>query len=652
TIARSEILTQTGQEPGTVEVLLRSIIGFNPQWQSNLEEIQRLQSPDAVFPPALQWTDRDQLIFPFSNMVLYGMGITGGLLAWAGLLWALWHIVRAKPDWMAHAIPVTWSILYFLFMGTRWVKSIRYFLPIYPTLFLLGGWAIFTIWQRVSHSQQKKSLKQTFVVGLIVLLLVPNFLWANAFIQIYRQPVTRIAASEWMFANIPTAATLIYETDGNTKELTLPLKGHDFVLGGNPLFLSAILPENGTITAVRLNKLFIPPELSTGQAQAVTLQAGLNDGNSQATNLTITEEKESYTLPLAKTAVLANTPQQLMLELSAGSTVRTQTSLLMNEHWDGILPYDVNGRSAYAAHFTEVTGGQRPITNPDSEEKRQEMVAWLEEADYIVLSSQRAVWSLPRIPLTYPMTMRYFEALFAEELGFELVAEFHAPMQIGPLFISDTTGKIGWGEPPEIGWPPPDDLAAEEAFSVYDHPPVWIFAKTEAYSRANTVTILGEVDLSQTVFMNPGEATEAPNGLMLSETAVTTQRANGTFSDIFNPDGLLSQNPGLAAAVWWLAIILLGWLTFPLTFAIFRGLPSKGYVLSRILSLLLISYFVWISASVNLFPNSRGTHLLALLIIIILSGLVLMRRGAEIRSFVRQNLAFIGVVELVAVGLY
>ncbi|MCP4415969.1 MAG: hypothetical protein GY805_05060, partial [Chloroflexi bacterium] len=106
------------------------------------------------------------------------------------------------------------------------------------------------------------------------------------------------------------------------------------------------------------------------------------------------------------------------------------------------------------------------------------------------------------------------------------------------------------------------------------------------------------------------------------------------------------------AAVWWLAIILLGWLTFPLTFAIFRGLPSKGYVLSRILSLLLISYFVWISASVNLFPNSRGTHLLALFIIIILSGLVLMRRGAEIRNFVRQNLAFIGVVELVAVGLY
>ena len=651
-IARNEIISQTGEEPGTVAVLLRSVMGFNPQWRSNMDEIQRLQSPDAVFPPALQWADRDQIVFPFTNMVLYGMGLTAGLVAWAGLLWALWRIVRARPDWMSHAIPVAWSLLYFVFMGTRWVKSIRYFLPIYPTLFLLGGWALLAIWQRASRSKQRRSLKQGVAAGLILLVTIPSFLWANAFIQIYREPVTRVAASEWMFENIPTGATLIYETNGQSKEFALPLKGYDFQVGGNPLFLTAVLPEDGTITAVRLNHLFIPSEFSPGQTQPISLQAGLLNGNSQTTDLTITEEKESYTISLPETAVLANTAQQIMLELTAGSTVRAQTSLLMNEHWDGILPYDVSGRSAYGAHFTEVTGGQRPITNPDSAEKRQEMVEWLEEAEYIVLSSQRAIWSLPRLPLTYPMTMRYFEALFGEELGFELVAEFHAPMQIGPLYISDTAGKLGWGEPPKIGWPPPGDLAAEEAFSVYDHPPVWIFAKTEAYSRENTVTILGEVDVSQAIPMTPGEATNVPNGLMLSETAAATQRANGTFSELFNTDGVLSQNPGLAAVVWWLAAIGLGLLAFPLTFAIFRGLPSKGYVLARILSILLISYFVWLTASVNLFQNSRGTHLLALLIIVILSGLVLIRRGAEIRTFVRQNLAFIGMVELVGVGLY
>ena len=651
TIARNEVIAQTGEEPGAVSVLLRSIMGFNPQWRSNLEEIQRLQSPDAVFPPALQWTDRDQIIFPFTNMVLYGMGVTAGLAAWAGLLWALWRIVRARPDWTAHAIPVAWSLLYFLFMGTRWVKSIRYFLPIYPTLFSLGGWALFAIWQRAGQSERQKTLKQGLAAGLLLLVSVPSLLWASAFIQIYREPITRVAASEWMFENIPTGATLIYEANGQTKEMALSLKGYDFQVGGNPLFLTAVLPEDGTMTAVRLNKLYIPSEFSAGQTQPITMQVGLVNG-SKATDLVVSEEVASYILDLPETAVLANTPQQITLELTAGSTVRAQTSLLMNEHWDGILPYDVNGRSAYGAHFTEVTGGQRPITGADTPEKRQEMVAWLEEADYVVLSSQRAVWSLPRIPLTYPMTMRYYDALFSGELGFELVAEFHAPLQIGPLYISDTAGKVSWSEPPEIGWPPPGDLAAEEAFSVYDHPPVWIFAKTEAYSRENTVAILGEADLSQAVFMTPGEATNAPNGLMLSETAVTTQRANGTFNNIFNPDGLLAQNPGLAAVIWWLAVIGLGWLAFPLTFAIFRGLPSKGYVLSRILSILLISYFVWITASAELFQNSRGTHLLALLIIVILSGMVLMRRGGEIRTFVRENLAFIGVVELVAVGLY
>ena len=448
-VARNEIITQTGEEPGAVSVWLRSMMGFNPQWRSNMDEIQQQQSPEASFPPALQWTDRDAIVFPFTNMVLYGMGITAGLTAWAGLFWALWRIVRGRPDWLVHAIPVSWSLVYFLFMGTRWVKSIRYFLPIYPTLFLLGGWALWALWQRASQSENRRVLQQGLAAVLMTVVIIPSFLWANAFIQIYKEPVTRIAASEWMFENIPTGATLLYEANGESKTYTLPLKGYDFQVGGNPLYLPIILPEDGTITAVRFNKLFIPlgpTELRTGQSQPITMQAGLLDGPTEATDLVISETEASYEIALPETAVTANSAQQLVFQLTAGNTtVRAQTSLLMNEHWDGILPFDVNGRSAYGAHFTEITGGQRPITNPDNPQKREEMVTWLEEADYVVLSSQRAVWSLPRLPLTYPMTTRYYEALFSGELGFELVAEFHAPLKIGPLYISDTTGQVGLG---------------------------------------------------------------------------------------------------------------------------------------------------------------------------------------------------------------
>ena len=59
-------------------------------------------------------------------------------------------------------------------------------------------------------------------------------------------------------------------------------------------------------------------------------------------------------------------------------------------------------------------------------------------------------------------------------------------------------------------------LAAEEAFSVYDHPPVWIFQKTDEYDRDEVVQLLGSVDLGQQMFQTPGEASRTPNALFLS----------------------------------------------------------------------------------------------------------------------------------------
>ncbi len=340
------------------------------------------------------------------------------------------------------------------------------------------------------------------------------------------------------------------------------------------------------------------------------------------------------------------------MELGRGGPIRAGTTILANEHWDDLLPVGTDGRSAYGMYYTEVNGGQRPVTHPDSPEKLQEVIAWLDEADYIMLSSQRALWHLPRLPLTYPLMMAYYENLFNGELGFELVHQEHADFQIGPLHISDTTGQISWGAAPEVGWPPPGDLAGEEAFSVYDHPPVWIFQKGEDYSHENTVDILGSIDLSQVTPMNPLEATQAPNGLLLSKDAQTVQRSNGTFSSIFAVDGLLSSHPALAAIVWWLAVILLGWLAFPLTFVTLKGLPDRGYALARILSLLIISYLAWLAASLKLLPFTRATLWLAVALLGLTSLLIFIRHRQEIVRFVRDNLGTLLIIEIVGAVLY
>jgi hypothetical protein len=659
-LVRQDALTTTGQEPGALELIARSIIGFNPQWRSNMEEIQRLQAPEASFPPALQWTDRTPILFPLSNMVLYGMGLVAGIMAWVGFFWALWRIVRNRPDWAAHAIPVAWSGVYFLFMATRWVKSIRYFLPIYPMLLLLAAWALLELWRLARQRETGRVWRQTAVIALILLTILPSFFWANTFVSTYREPFTRLAASEWMYENVPTGATVLYELDGETRQLQLPLKGYMFFQGMPPLTLPFELPEGGVVTAVRLNYLsdLDAPDLDTNDSESlrVSLQPlqPTNQPTNQPTSLTLAldQTRQSALADVPDEIIPANTPYQVVIELGEGGPVNFGTSLIVNEHWDDLLPANIDGRSAYGSYYTEVTGGQRPVTGVDTFEKREEVVAWLDEADYIAISSQRAIWSLPRLPLTYPLMMRYYEALFNGELGYELVAQFHADFHVGPLTISDTTGQVGWGELPNVGWPPPGDLAAEEAFSVYDHPPVWIFKKTDAYSHENTVQVLGGVDLAHTIFQTPDQATLSPNGLMLSQTEQAVQAANGTFSQIFNPDGILSQNSFVAAVVWWLAVVALGWLAFPVAFVALRGLPDKGYALARILSMLLLSYFNWLMASLGWLPNTRGTLLIGLLLLLAGSGLILWRRGAEIVAFVRANLKYIAVVELLGVGLF
>lgn len=443
-IARQEVLAATGQEPGALSLAIRSVVGLNPQFRANMEEIQRLQQPDANFPPAVQWVDRTPILFPFTNMVLYGMGLLAGLMAWIGFFWALWRIVRARPDWVSHAIPVAWTGMYFLFMSTRWVKSIRYMLPVYPTLLLLAAWALFMIYDRAKarDAAKKQVYRRVLAGGLITAVLLFTFSWAWTFLETYKNPVTRVAASEWIYENVPSGATLLYETNGVAKEFHLPLKEYGFVQGV-PLSLGFEMPEDGVLQAVRFNYL---QTADGANNQPVTFSAGYGDGDETLTEAVINSERAAVVVDLAERAAQAGTFQHILINMQGtGTPIRAGTSMLMNEHWDDSLPVSVNGRSGYGAYYTAVGGNPLPVTFPDSPEKRQDLINWLEESDYIFLSSQRALWSLPRIPLTYPLMIRFYEALFSGELGFGLVYQNQVDYQIGPLHISDIGGLAQWG---------------------------------------------------------------------------------------------------------------------------------------------------------------------------------------------------------------
>ena len=149
---------------------------------------------------------------------------------------------------------------------------------------------------------------------------------------------------------------------------------------------------------------------------------------------------------------------------------------------------DCNGRSAW----NDLLNGHKIYSHfEDVEFKRDQLQVILDETDYVMVPTNRRYDSQARIPARWPMTNRYFEALFSGELGFELVTLFNESFELGPLKVSDQHLPV-YDSPSWL-----NEFEAEEAFHVYDHPAVFVFRKTDDYSPANTWAVLNSETLTR-----------------------------------------------------------------------------------------------------------------------------------------------------------
>ncbi len=130
-------------------------------------------------------------------------------------------------------------------------------------------------------------------------------------------------------------------------------------------------------------------------------------------------------------------------------------SRLAEEHWDDRLPL-------FSGELFEYI--DLPLYElPDDTDKWKLIADRLEQADYIVMTSNRLYGSLPKLAdcsnheKCYPLTTQYYNDLFAENLNFFKVAEFTSRPSIFGIEIIDDN--------------------ADESFTVYDHPKVIIFQK-------------------------------------------------------------------------------------------------------------------------------------------------------------------------------
>ena len=302
---------------------------------------------------------------------------------------------------------------------------------------------------------------------------------------------------------------------------------------------------------------------------------------------------------------------------------------IVGEHWEEGFPqsWDEPGMNPEAHQLRRAE--PLPMYEEDTAQKFETIRTTLRNCDYLVLASNRLWRTIPRLPQRYPMSTRYYQLLFAGQLGFERIYE--------------------WATPPRLGAWVIDDQSADESFTVYDHPRPIIFKKTRQLSEAEWQALLGNT-WEQAIHWYVG-----PPTLLMRLRGVSTtpgmQSVRGVLSspaprksllldvpvdelpvvDDFRWNSLANASPVVAIVVWWLAVQLIGWLAWPVTRRLLGGLADQGYFLAKSFGWLLVGYGVWLSASLRLLPNTLPG------VLVVLGGLACLAAWLSLRSWRRGD---------------
>ncbi|HWQ15351.1 MAG TPA: DUF2298 domain-containing protein, partial [Roseiflexaceae bacterium] len=301
-------------------------------------------------------------------------------------------------------------------------------------------------------------------------------------------------------------------------------------------------------------------------------------------------------------------------------------SAITFEEWDDPLPLAVDGQDPrqYVGIKTSPYWEDDPVKYfgfvDASGTYQPGLLDQLDQADYLIFSSNRVYDSATRLRMRYPALTRYYHALFSGQLGFELAADIHS-------------------YPTLFGVPLASPISAEEAFSVYDHPRVLIFKKTDAYSRERAEELItGGVAWGEVYKLSTLKASAAPTALRLTTEQWPAYRAAGTWGTLFGAGGLRTAAPWL---LWLLALEALGLACFALLFHLLPALPDRGFALARTLGLLLVAYLAWLLASLGagdgrpLVPFGPGGVWLCAAALMVPGALVAWRTRAELLAFWR-----------------
>ncbi|HEY7063033.1 MAG TPA: DUF2298 domain-containing protein, partial [Chloroflexota bacterium] len=222
-------------------------VQLSPKYTADLESFRRVSIGEVDAPPSVQFANRTKYLYPMEQLVLWGMGLPLGLASFVGIGLALFWLARLgmgrRPDDVYQRLlvilPLIWIAFNLWYWGGNFASAPRYFLPVYPLMILLASWLLVELagWARrraPARSDQMaaaegarvpalaaalQAVRQTWdgplaarlaVVGIAV-VVGGTTLYGLAYATIYTRTTTRVAASEWIYANYPPGTKVTNE---------------------------------------------------------------------------------------------------------------------------------------------------------------------------------------------------------------------------------------------------------------------------------------------------------------------------------------------------------------------------------------------------------------------------------------------------------
>ncbi len=164
----------------------------NSLFIENLRQLKSWEGKDVWFPPAVQWMNKTPIIFSLTNLVMFGIGLPYFMCFIVGIYLS----VKRRQTHIFFIL--CWIILFFLYQSTQFVKTMRYFIFLYPFIAIFSGIGL----ARILHNRY---------VFISIIFFIILLIWPLSFMSIYTHPHSRVTASEWIYNRIPNNSTILSE---------------------------------------------------------------------------------------------------------------------------------------------------------------------------------------------------------------------------------------------------------------------------------------------------------------------------------------------------------------------------------------------------------------------------------------------------------